>query len=104
MPYHIESDIRRAQTLPGTFYNETAALEACREQVFARSWQLIPDAEERVKLPHEALPFSYMEGFLEEPLLLLRDGEFLGHPQASYGLSSGQVLDEIMGATSRTPD
>jgi hypothetical protein len=37
-------------------------------------------------------------------VLLLRDGEFLGHPQASYGLSSGQVLDEIMGATSRTPD
>jgi len=41
---------------------------------------------------------------LPEAVLLLRDGEFLGHPQASYGLSSGQVLDEIMGATSRTPD
>lgn len=39
-----------------------------------------------------------------ESVLLLRDGVFAGHPQASYGLSSGQVLDEIMGASSRTLD
>ncbi|WP_310628702.1 AAA family ATPase [Limnohabitans sp.] len=38
-----------------------------------------------------------------ESVMLLRDGELAGHPQASYGLTSGQVLDEIMGASSRTP-
>lgn len=38
-----------------------------------------------------------------ESVMLLRDGELVGQPQASYGLSSGQVLDEIMEASSRAP-
>lgn len=37
-----------------------------------------------------------------ESVALLRDGELVGHPQASYGLTSGQVLEEIMEASSRT--
>lgn len=37
-----------------------------------------------------------------ESVVLLRDGELVGHPQASYGLTSGQVLEEIMDASSRT--
>ena len=38
-----------------------------------------------------------------DSVVLLRDGKLVGHPQASYGLSSGQVLEEIMDASSRTP-
>lgn len=38
-----------------------------------------------------------------ESVALLRDGELLGHPQASYGLTSGQVLEEVMETSSRTP-
>lgn len=37
-----------------------------------------------------------------DSVVLLRDGEFVGHPQATYGLTSGQVLDEVMEASSRT--
>jgi predicted ATP-binding protein involved in virulence len=37
-------------------------------------------------------------------VMLLRDGELVGHPQASYGLTSGQVLEEIMDASSRTSE
>lgn len=37
-----------------------------------------------------------------ESVVLLRDGEFVGHPQATYGLTSGQVLEEVMEASSRT--
>lgn len=39
-----------------------------------------------------------------ESVMLLRDGLLVGHPQASYGLSSGQVLEEIMGASARTSE
>lgn len=39
-----------------------------------------------------------------ESVMLLREGELVGHPQASYGLTSGQVLEEIMGALSRTSE
>ena len=73
--YHIEPDIRRAATMPGTFYTDPAVFEASREKIFARSWQMITGAEETVKLPLDAMPFPFMEKYLEEPLLLLRDQE-----------------------------
>lgn len=38
-----------------------------------------------------------------EEIILLRP-EGTSHPQVSYGLDSNRVLEEIMGATSRTPD
>jgi predicted ATP-binding protein involved in virulence len=37
-----------------------------------------------------------------DSIMLMWDGKLIGHPQASYGLTSGQVLEEIMGASSRT--
>lgn len=38
----------------------------------------------------------------EEIILLRPDGTT--HPQVSYGLTSSQVLEEIMGASARTPE
>ncbi len=73
--YRIDPDIRRAATLPGDFYQSADAFEACRERVFARSWQIIAGAEAAVRLPHDALPFSFLEHFIEEPLVLLRDAQ-----------------------------
>lgn len=73
--YQIEPDIRRAATLPGAFYHSAEAFKTCREQVFARSWQLIAGAEETTRLPFDAMPFQYMDHFIDEPLLLMRDGQ-----------------------------
>ena len=73
--FDIHPDIRYAATLPGTFYNSSEVFALCRERIFARSWQLVTDAENVVKLPHDAMPFQFMDGFMEEPLLLLRDGD-----------------------------
>jgi len=39
-----------------------------------------------------------------ESIVLLRDGALVGHPQASFGLNSSQVLEEIMDASSRSAD
>lgn len=73
MTYHIEPDIRRAATLPAAFYRSSEAFEQCRERIFARSWQMVIGAEEHVRLSGDALPFVFMEHFIEEPLLLLLD-------------------------------
>ncbi len=73
MEYCIDPNIERASTLPAAFYRSAEAFEACRERVFARSWQMVVGAEETVRLPGDAMPFAFMEHFLEEPLLLLRD-------------------------------
>src|SRR2546421_12782584 len=68
----IDEDIRRARTLPASFYRDPAIFERIRERVFARSWQLV-DGAERAAISGSVLPFSLLEGFVEEPLLLSRD-------------------------------
>jgi len=67
--FTIDDEIRRAQTLPGPVYHDPAYWQAQRERVFARSWQMIPGAE-RVRAPGHLLPFTLLEGCLDEPLVL----------------------------------
>ena len=71
-PVEIDEDIRRAQTLPSAFYCDPAVFQQVREKVFARSWQVV-DGAERASTPGSVLPFSFVEGFVDEPLLLARD-------------------------------
>jgi len=92
--YQIESDIRRAATLPGTFYNDPTVFERCREAIFARSWQLISGAVEHLKLPNDALPFHFMDSFIEEPLLLLRDANNALHCMSIVCTHRGKILVE----------
>ena len=99
--YHIEPDIRRAATMPGTFYTDPAVFEASREKIFARSWQMITGAEETVKLPLDAMPFPFMEKYLEEPLLLLRDQEGTARCLSNVCTHRGKILVEHPGRLER---
>ncbi|MCA9736582.1 MAG: aromatic ring-hydroxylating dioxygenase subunit alpha [Gemmatimonadota bacterium] len=65
----VDPDIRRAWTTPSATYGDPAAFERQRERVFARSWQWVADAD-RVKAPGHVLPFTLLEGCLDEPLVL----------------------------------
>jgi choline monooxygenase len=71
-PVEIDEDIRRARTLPAAFYRDPAIFDRVREKVFARSWQIV-DGAERVSSPGSVLPFEFADGFVNEPLLLVRD-------------------------------
>jgi len=99
--FQIEPDIRRATTLPGTFYNDPAVLEAGKEAVFARSWQIVTGAEHIVQLPHDGLPFQFMDGFMEEPLLLLRDQANTLHCLSNVCTHRGNILVEHPGKLER---
>ncbi len=68
---NIDADIRRAETLPAWFYRDPEVFAWAREQLFARSWQLAPDAD-AVKVPQQVHPFLFLEGCVDEPLLLTR--------------------------------
>ncbi|MCB9307560.1 MAG: aromatic ring-hydroxylating dioxygenase subunit alpha [Lewinellaceae bacterium] len=92
--YNISPDIRNAHTLPGEFYHSQSTFEACREQVFARSWQMVTGAEETVRLPQDAMPFTFMEGFIDEPLLLLRDSDDKLRCLSNVCTHRGKVLVE----------
>lgn len=72
--FEVDAEISRASTLPAEVYHDPAWFALQRERVFARSWQWIGDAR-RLKAPGHVLPFTLLEGCLDEPLLLSRDRE-----------------------------
>jgi len=71
-PWTIDPDVRRAETLPAEVYSDPRWYERARERVFARSWQLVAD-QERMRNPGQALPLFFLDGCVDEPIVLTRD-------------------------------
>jgi len=72
--FNIHPDIKKAETLPSSFYRDQAVFDAIKEKVFLKSWQWIGDTN-LVKLPQSVHPFVLLEGYLTEPLLLTRNAD-----------------------------
>ncbi|MEO5904781.1 MAG: aromatic ring-hydroxylating dioxygenase subunit alpha [Gemmatimonadaceae bacterium] len=68
----IDEDIRTSSTLPGSVYFDEAYFKLQQDRVFARSWQYAADAG-RMKAPGHVLPFTLLEGCLDEPLVITSD-------------------------------
>jgi choline monooxygenase len=91
--FQIDEDIRRAWTLPTRFYTDPALFDAARERVFARTWQCAIDLG-RVRTPRKAVPFTLLEGLLDEPLLLTRDDDDRLHCLSNVCTHRGNLLVE----------
>jgi choline monooxygenase len=89
----IDPEIRRASTLPASYYRDVEAFEASRDRIFAKSWQPVGDLD-RVKTPGSALPVTLLPGFLDEPLLLTRDGDDRVHVVSNVCTHRGTILCE----------
>ncbi len=72
LDFEIDPQIGRALTPPSDLYREPGVYQLQRERIFARSWQLVPGSE-RVKAAGHVLPFTLLDGCLDEPLVLTRD-------------------------------
>ena len=70
----IDSDIRASHTLPARVYSDPGYYALQQDLVFAKSWQFAADAE-RVKAPGHVLPFTLLDGCLNEPLVLVSDND-----------------------------
>jgi choline monooxygenase len=70
----IEPEIERASTLPSAVYCEPRLFALARARVFARGWQWAGDVD-AARVPGQVQPFTLLEGLLDEPLLLARDGQ-----------------------------
>lgn len=70
--FSIDDNIARAKTLHTDFYTGAGYFEESKEKIFASSWQFIGDSD-RVKESGSAYPFTLLEQYLDEPLLLTRD-------------------------------
>jgi choline monooxygenase len=70
--FSIDADISRARTPDAGFYTDGSLFDQAKEKLFAPSWQFIGDTD-LVKEPSETYPFTLLERWLDEPLVLVRD-------------------------------
>ncbi len=72
MKYNINPDIKKAETLPASFYLDEDNFKAMADKIFAVTWQWIGDHS---LLPGAGsiFPFTLLDGYLKEPLLLTKD-------------------------------
>ena len=70
--FYIHPDIKKAETLPASFYKDNLVFEAIKEKIFLKSWQWVGD-ENLVSKKQSVYPFILLNNFLTEPLLLTKD-------------------------------
>ena len=73
--FFIDPDITKAETLPAKFYKSQEVFDRLKEKVFVKAWQWLGDASTLVPLTESAYPMVLLEGYLTEPLLVVRDKE-----------------------------
>ena len=72
MDFHIDPDIRIANTLPAAFYRNPQIFEDLKEKVFLRTWQFVGD-EKKLTGSVNATPFILHPKYLNEPLVITLD-------------------------------
>jgi choline monooxygenase len=68
----VQKNIAKAKTLTSEFYTDPKYFEEAKEKIFSRSWQFAGDIT-RIKEPASCYPFTLLEGYLDDPLLLVRN-------------------------------
>lgn len=69
----IDPDVRQASTLRGEAYDEPTYRRSL-DGLFARTWHLVDERGGPLE-PRSARPFTLLEGCLDEPLVVTRDGD-----------------------------
>ena len=73
--YSVDPDITVAETLPAIFYRDQEVFDAMRAGIFTHSWHWLGDAPTLLPLDRYAYPLSLLDGYLEEPMVLVSDGD-----------------------------
>ena len=72
--FFVDADIAKAKTLDTDFYNNQDCYEAAKDAIFAPTWQYVGDAS-MVEGATNAQPVVLLPEYLNEPLVLVKDGE-----------------------------
>ena len=68
----VNPNIKKSKTIPSKFYYSKKKFEELKELIFHKHWQFICD-KSQLKKNGDAFPYSFIEDFIEEPLLLIND-------------------------------
>ena len=89
--FFIDPNIAKAKTLSTDFYTDPEYFEEAKEKIFSCSWQFIGNTD-FVKHACQCYPFSLLEGYLDEPLLLTRDKQNNLHCLSNVCTHRGNLL------------
>ena len=89
--FSIDPDIAKAKTLPTEFYNDAAIFEQCKEQIFANHWQFI-GSEQLLKNTGDVHPFTLLENYLDEPLMLTKNTSGTLHLLSNVCTHRGNIV------------
>ncbi|MBC7861561.1 MAG: aromatic ring-hydroxylating dioxygenase subunit alpha [Bacteroidia bacterium] len=68
----VDADIRKAETLHADFYTKKEFFEISKEKIFSKTWQFIGD-NDQLRVAGQMVPHTFLDGFVNEPMLLVRD-------------------------------
>ncbi|MCI0330742.1 MAG: aromatic ring-hydroxylating dioxygenase subunit alpha [candidate division Zixibacteria bacterium] len=89
--YSIDPDIKKAETLPASFYRDPAVFEELKERVFAKTWQWVGD-DSLLPPGNTVYPFVLLDKFLSEPMVLTRDREGVGRCLTNVCTHRGNII------------
>jgi len=75
--FKINEDIRYAETIDTSFYRDPQVWDSCKEKIFAKAWNYIGDRKEMLAGNNNVFPFTLLEKYLDEPLLLVNQNDQL---------------------------
>ncbi len=93
LDFEVHADIAQASTLPSRFYCDPNIFEVLKARLFPRTWQFIADAN-TVKAPGSVHPVTFLDGCIDEPLLLTRDFNDQLHCLSNVCTHRGNIVCE----------
>lgn len=89
--FFIDPNIAKAKTIDTDYYTSTHYYNESKEKIFVPSWQFIGDTD-LVKENASAYPFTLLEHYLNEPLLLTKDKDGALHCMSNVCTHRGNLM------------
>lgn len=91
--FFVDADITKASTIKSDFYTSEKYWNESKEKIFSRTWQFTGDTDE-LRISGQLLPQTMLPGFLDEPLLYVRDKSDTVHCLSNVCTHRGNLLVE----------
>lgn len=89
--YFVHPDIAKAETISTDVYLSPKVFSLSKEKIFAPSWQFVGDTDQ-VKEICSVFPFTLLEQYLDESLLLSRDKDSMLHCLSNVCTHRGNLV------------
>ena len=89
--FFVDPNIAKARTLHTDFYSDPLLFQIMKQKIFSTTWQFVTDSDQ-VKEAGMCYPFTLLEHYLDEPLLLTKDKQGKLHCLSNVCTHRGNIL------------